>query len=39
MTAIELAISLGVGDHYWSADWLWGLPLIVLTVLIHVVVS
>jgi hypothetical protein len=37
MTGIELAISLGVGDHYWSSDWLWGLPLIVLTVLIHVI--
>jgi len=25
-----------VGQVGWSADWVWGLPLIVLTVLIHV---
>jgi hypothetical protein len=27
---------LEVGPATWSADWAWGLPLIVLTVLIHV---
>src|SRR5664279_4881148 len=27
---------LAVVDSSWSADWAWGLPLIVLTVLIHV---
>ena len=27
---------LAVGAAGWSADWVWGLPLIVLTVLIHV---
>jgi hypothetical protein len=32
-TAFSLLI---VGPEAWSADWAWGLPLIVLTVLIHV---
>ena len=29
-------IFLEVRNVTWSADWAWGLPLIVLTVLIHV---
>jgi uncharacterized membrane protein YeiH len=27
---------LGVAEEAWSNNWAWGLPLIVLTVLIHV---
>jgi hypothetical protein len=36
MRVIYVAFSFEVGDQYWSSDWAWGLPLIVLTVLIHV---
>jgi len=36
MTAAQAASSLFAGDLEWSADWAWGLPLIVSTVLIHV---
>jgi len=36
MTASQAASSLFTGDLEWSANWAWGLPLIVLTVLIHV---
>jgi len=36
MTTAQAASSLLAGDLEWSADWAWGLPLIVLTVLIHV---
>jgi hypothetical protein len=34
MTSVGL--TLLVGDPSWSADWAWSLPLIVLTVVIHV---
>ena len=36
MKFVQVAFSFGVSDQYWSSDWVWGLPLIVLTVLIHV---
>jgi len=37
MTSVQTACSFLVIDPAgWSADWAWGLPLIVLTVLIHV---
>jgi len=36
MTVAQAASSLLTSDLEWSADWAWGLPLIVLTVLIHV---
>jgi len=35
-TAYIVCNFLAVGSPAWSADWAWGLPLIVLTVLIHV---
>ena len=28
---------LGISPVLWRSDWLWGLPLIVLTVVVHVV--
>src|SRR5664279_3354159 len=36
MTIAVAAIYLLTVDASWSADWAWGLPLIVLTVIIHV---
>jgi MFS superfamily sulfate permease-like transporter len=37
MTIVHAACTLLVTDsRSWSADWAWGLPLIVLTVVIHV---
>lgn len=37
MTVLQAAGNLhGVDSITWSADWAWGLPLIVLTVIIHV---
>ena len=35
MSRITLSI-LGVSPVLWRSDWLWGLPLIVLTVVVHV---
>ena len=32
----SVCIFLTTGPAGWSADWAWGLPLIVLTVLFHV---
>ena len=32
----QLCNFLAIGRADWSADWMWGLSLIVLTVLIHV---
>jgi hypothetical protein len=36
ITRITLSF-LGISPVLWRSDWLWGLPLIVLTVVIHVV--
>ena len=36
MTIVESVPNLLVITSTWSADWAWGLPLIVLTVVIHV---
>jgi hypothetical protein len=36
MRIAQAALSFLVANPLWSADWAWGLPLIVLTVLIHV---
>jgi hypothetical protein len=37
-TALAALFAANVSQFGWSADWAWGLPLIVLTVVIHVVV-
>jgi hypothetical protein len=34
----SLASLVGGNDMYWSSDWWWGLPLLVLTVVLHVCV-
>ena len=31
----DLALALEVGDGPWSNNWLWSLPIILLTVLVH----
>ena len=37
MRIVQSASCIFVGNpFYWRTDWAWGLPLIVLTVLIHV---
>jgi len=37
MSIAQAALSINIADHApWRADWLWGLPLIVSTVTIHV---
>jgi hypothetical protein len=37
MRIAQAALSFLIGTHrLWSADWVWGCPLIVLTVIIHV---
>ena len=38
MSVVQVTLALVVEDPVirWGADWLWGLPLIVLTVVIHV---
>jgi len=38
MSVVQVTLALVVEDPVirWGADWLWGLPLIVLTVIIHV---
>jgi len=36
MRIVQAASSFVAGAPHWSADWVWGLPLIVMTVLIHV---
>jgi hypothetical protein len=36
MTTVQSVCSFFVSTPLWSANWVWGLPLIVLTVVIHV---
>jgi hypothetical protein len=36
MTAAQVAVDSLIADAPWNRDWVWGLPLIVLTVIIHV---
>jgi hypothetical protein len=37
MRIVQAALDFLIEVHaFWSADWVWGLPLIVLTVIIHV---